>query len=126
MYIIKPCEMLCRLDAQTIVSADRRARASAGSRMPMMIAMMPMTTSNSTRVKTTSRRFDTAFGGIKHAFEILFLFLGFNTGAATGSLPNIAMTGLAMTGSATTVSASAGSDASVKRGIGLSSRQVLR
>src|SRR4051794_14098507 len=50
-YALTACPMLRRLERHLDVLACWRARASAGRRMPISAAMMPITTSNSTRVK---------------------------------------------------------------------------
>src|SRR5687768_17553926 len=50
-----PCTMLRRFDRQAVRWACSRALRSVGMRMPIRMAMMPMTTSNSTSVKAVRR-----------------------------------------------------------------------
>ena len=53
------------LDSQTTDWADRRAAPSAGSRIEISTAMMPMTTSSSTSVKAARRLTPRAGHGVR-------------------------------------------------------------
>src|SRR4051794_5415892 len=51
MYVDQAVPICLKFDRQTVVFAARRALFSAGSRIPISTAMMPITTSSSTNVK---------------------------------------------------------------------------
>jgi hypothetical protein len=61
LYITNACPICRRFDMHCVAAARFRAPFSVGSRIAMRIAMIPITTSNSTSVNAPAARFIVAY-----------------------------------------------------------------